>query len=46
MTDGDVSHSSEIKLPTFRTVAVLDLFSLWVSSCFPFRLCSMFSLFI
>jgi hypothetical protein len=46
MTDGGVSHSSEIKLRTFRTVAVLDLFSLWVSSCFPFALCSAFGLFI
>jgi hypothetical protein len=36
--DGDVSHSSEIKLPMFRTVTVLDLFSLWVSPCFPFTL--------
>jgi hypothetical protein len=33
-----VSHSSKIKLPTFRTVVVLDLFSLWFSFCFPFTL--------
>jgi hypothetical protein len=46
MMDGDVSHSSETKLPTFTTDAVLYLFSLWVSSCFPFILCSAFSLFI
>jgi hypothetical protein len=37
MMDGDVSHSSEIKLPTFRTVVVPGLFSLWFSS-FPFTL--------
>jgi hypothetical protein len=29
MMDGDVCHSSEIKLPAFRTVVVPDLFSLW-----------------
>jgi hypothetical protein len=45
MTNGDVSHSSEFKLPTFRTVAILDLLALWVS-CFRFRLCSVSSLFI
>jgi hypothetical protein len=38
MMDGDVSHPSDIKLPTFRIVVVLGLFSLWFSSCFPFTL--------
>jgi hypothetical protein len=37
IVDGDVSHSS-MKLPTFRTVVVMDLFSLWFSSCLPFTL--------
>jgi hypothetical protein len=27
MTDGDVSHSSDFKMRTFRTVALLDLFA-------------------
>jgi hypothetical protein len=31
MTDGDVSHSSEIKLLTCGTGVGLDLFSLWFS---------------
>jgi hypothetical protein len=44
--DGDVSHSSEIKLPAIRTVALLDLFSLCVSAFILFTLCSVFRLFI
>jgi hypothetical protein len=46
MTDGDVSHSSKIKLHTFRTVAVLDLFSFWVFFLLSFHIISTFSLFI
>jgi hypothetical protein len=38
MTDGDGSHLSKIKLPTVRTVAVLDLFSLLDSSLLHFTL--------
>jgi hypothetical protein len=38
MTDGDVSHLSKIKFLTFRTVAVLDLLSLWIFSSFQFTL--------
>jgi membrane protein insertase Oxa1/YidC/SpoIIIJ len=39
MMDGDLSHSPEIKLPTFRTVVVLDVVSVWFFSCFP---CALF----
>jgi hypothetical protein len=35
MTDGDVSHSSEIRLLGWRTGVGLDLFSRW----FSFLLC-------
>jgi hypothetical protein len=44
-TGGDVSHSSEFKLPACRTVAILDCLAHWVS-CFRFTLCSVFSLLI
>jgi hypothetical protein len=34
MTDGDVSHSSEVKLLSWRTGVDLDLFSRWFSFLF------------
>jgi hypothetical protein len=43
MLDGGVSHSSKIKLPTFRTVLVQDLFSylvfLFLSHYFNIMFC-------